>query len=186
MDMRGISAAIGVPLVILLVAGTALAKGGVEQITITGSDLGQSIEIDDPQILDQFNPWGGLHRFLAERFDDREVDSHTLDGPYEVRFSQSGHEWVYEFSYYIAGDDEPGYIVLPEPPTSQGFAHPAGWYRSTAEWDEVMSEHLDEMVTPTDTEREIARWLPPLLVLVSGFALFGLPVMTRRRIREGH
>ncbi len=124
--MKGISAAIGVPVVIMLLAGTALAKGGVEQITVTGPDLEQSIEINDPQILDRFNPWGGLHRFLGERFEGHAVDSHTLDGPYDVRFFQSVHEWVYEFSYFTAGDHEPGYIVLPEPPTSQGFVHPAG------------------------------------------------------------
>jgi len=170
----------------MLLAGTALAKGGVEQITVTGPDLEQSIEINDPQILDQFNPWGGLHRFLGERYEDHEVDSHTLDGPYEVRFSQSVHEWAYEFSYYTAEDHDPGYIVLPEPPPSQGFAHPAGWYRSTTAWDEVMSEHLEQIVTPTVTDPEIARWLPPPLVLVSAFGLFGLAVVIRRRVREGH
>jgi len=183
--MKGLSAAIGVPVVIMLLAGTALAKGGIEQITVTGPDLGQSIEINDPQILDQYNPWGGLHRFLRERLEGDEVNTHTLDGPYEIRFFQSVHEWVYEFSYYTAADLESGYIVLPEPPTSQGFAHPAGWYRSTAAWDEVMSEHLEQIGTPTETVPETARWLPPLPVLVFAFGLFGLAVVIRRRVREG-
>lgn len=182
--MKGISAAVGVPVVIMLLAGTALGKGGVEQITVTGPGLEQSIEINDAQILDQFNPWGGLHRFLSERLEDHEVNTRTLDGPYKVRFFQSVHEWVYEFSYYTAEGHEPGYIVLPEPPLSQGFAHPAGWYRSTAAWSGVMSGHLEEIVAQTETEPDIARWLPQLLLLVSAFALIGLAVVIRRHVSE--
>jgi hypothetical protein len=184
MYMKGISAAVGVPVVIMLLAGTALAKGGVEQITVTGPGVEQSIQINDPQILDQFNPWGGLHRFLSERLEDAEVNTRTLDGPYKVRFSQGVHGWVYEFSYYTAEDDEPGYIVLPEPPMSQGFAHPAGWYRSTPGWSEVMSEHLEEIVTQTETKPELLRWLPQLLPFVSASVLIGLAVVIRRHVRE--
>lgn len=184
MDMKWISAAVGVPVAVMLVAGTTLAKSGVEQITVTGPGVEQSIEINDPQILDEFNPWGGLHRFLSERLEDHEVNTRTLGDPYKVRFFQSVHEWAYEFSYYTAEDHETGYIVLPQPPTSQRFAHPAGWYRSTAAWSEVMSEHLEENVTPTETKPETSRWLPQLLLLVSALLLVGLAVVIRRHLRD--
>jgi hypothetical protein len=184
--MKGISAAVGLSVAMMFLAGTALAKGGVEEITVSGPSLKQSIEINDPQILDQFNPWGGLHRFLSERLEDHDVNTDTLDGPYQVRFFQSLHEWVYEFSYYTDGGHEPGYILLPEPPASsfEGFAHPAGWYRSTAAWSEVMSERLEGLVTPTEAESGIARSLPQLLLFVSAIVLLGLAVVIRRHVRE--
>lgn len=49
-----------------------------------------------------------------------------------------------------------------------------------------MSEQLEQIGTPTNTDPEIRRWLPPFDVLVSAFALFGLAVVIRRRVREGH
>ena len=74
--------------VVALVAMTALAKGGVEQITVSGPGLVDPIEINDPEILEQFNPWGGLWRILDVPVEKKAVESQNLEGPYEVRFWQ--------------------------------------------------------------------------------------------------
>ena len=165
-NVKRIATAAGLFVVLMILAGTAVAKGGVEQITVTGPGLDHPIEISDPQVLDRFNPWGGLHQFLGERLEENVVDTHALEGPYEVRFFEGVQEWGYEFSYYTAEGHEASYILLPEPPESQGFVHPAGWYRSSDAWSEVMSEQLGGVKKPTKSgEGWVGKSLVSLLAI---------------------
>lgn len=169
--------------ILLLVGGTALAKGdGVEQITITGPGLDHQIEISDLITLDRFNPWGGLHRFLEGWVvDEDSVGPETLAGPYRVRFLLDVHEWVYEFSYYTVEGSEPEYIALPQPNGSQGFVLPAGWYRSSDAWREVMSEHLKGAVTSrSGVERPVRKLVGFLLAIV---LLGAVAVAVRRKVQ---
>lgn len=171
--------------VLLLTAATALAKGGVEQITISGPGLDQPIEIDDPEILEHFNPWGGLWQFLDAPVQTNAVELQNLEGPYEVRFFQGVHEWSYSFSYYSSGGGATGYIVLPEPPESHGFVHPAGWYRSSDPWGDVMSEQLAGVVEVTSPAASwIGESLPQLLVLLFAILMLGSFFVIRRQVRE--
>jgi hypothetical protein len=126
---------------VMVMTEAAMAKGGVEQITVSGPGLEQPTVIDDPLILEEFNPWGGLWLFLTDRLEG-DVATPRLAGPYQVGFFQAVHGWVYEFSYYLDEDADIGYILLPPPNTSQGFVHPAGWYKSSDAWNEVMFRHL--------------------------------------------
>lgn len=180
--VKGVSTAAGFCVaILLLLAGTALAKGAVKQITITGPGVDHQIEISDPKILDRFNPWGGLHQFLSKQVDEDSVDPETLVGPYEVRFLLDVHEWVYGFSYYTVEGSEPGYLVLPEPDGDRGFVHPAGWYRNSDAWSEAMSEQLEGVVTPTN---EVGRWVLKLFGFLLAIALVGAVVVAvRRKVR---
>ena len=164
-DMKRLIAFAGTILLMALLAGPALAKEGVERITIAGPQLERSIEISDAEVLTQFNPWGGLNRFLALRLDARPIDWEAFDGPYRVRFFEGSMGWVYEFSYYLSAEEDLGYIVLPEPLSGQGFVHLAGWYSSSASWADFMESRLIGVeVDPVGSGRVVTRWLPVVLL----------------------
>ncbi|MFN2485627.1 MAG: hypothetical protein ABR609_03285 [Acidimicrobiia bacterium] len=186
MRFKGVATAAGFSVaILLLVGGTALAKGdGVKQITITGGGLEHRIEISDPITLDQFNPWGGLHRFIGGPVDEGSVGPETLAGPYKVRFLLDVHEWVYEFSYYTVDGFETGYIVLPEPNGDSGyrFVIPAGWYRSSDAWREVMSERLVGEVAPR-SGGELS--VPKIDGILLALGLVGAVAVAFRRKVEG-
>lgn len=98
-EMKRMAAASMMLVALMLVADLASAKGGVERITIAGPGLEEPIEIRTSQVLAEFNPWGGLLRFVGEQVSENGIDA-TLQGPYKVSFFESTLDWVYEFSYY--------------------------------------------------------------------------------------
>lgn len=89
-------------------------------------------------------------------------------------------EWTYAFSYYPLEGFDSRYIVLPDPPNDQGIVHPAGWYSSTDDWNDVMSEQLDGAPTSTGHgEPRIGGLMGQLFIALSALALLGLVIAVR-------
>jgi len=166
---------------LMLGAGVARAKGGVEQITVVGPEWDHTLEIQDSEILVKFNPWGGLLLFLGGqglRLDEVEV-GRSLDGPYQVRFFEGVMGWEYEFAFYRDEREAAGYLLLPEPDPSQGFVLPGGWYQSSDEWNKVLSEQLGRVMMPSKPD-ETREWILPLWSSFLAVVMVGVVVIVRR------
>ncbi len=124
------------------------AKGSPDKITITGPGLAAPIEITNPEILNQFNPWDG--RFLDK---DRKIVTETpqVGARYKVLFyfkDTSGEFQLYYALYYsTALSGARGDIYLPQEEekwyvmNNETIARKSGWLYASSEWDAFM-QHL--------------------------------------------
>lgn len=136
-------------LMLLVLVPPALAKGSPDKITITGPGLATPIEITDPEILHEFNPWDG--NFLDK---DRRIVEETpkVNVLYEVLFyskDTSGElNLFYTFKYSPAPSSSRGEIYLPQEKdegyvmNNETIARRSGWLYTSAEWDSFMEQLL--------------------------------------------
>ena len=127
----------------------AFAKGSPDKITITGPGLAAPIEITDPSILDQFNPWDG--NFL-DKNRTMVTDTPQDQAPYEVLYysRDPGGEFrlFYAFYYLPAASGMRGQIYLPEEQdkryvmNNETIARRSGWLYASPEWDSFMQRLL--------------------------------------------
>lgn len=130
-------------------APVAFAKGAPDKVTITGPGLAAPIEISDPGILDQFNPWDG--QFLDK---DRTAVTDTPQGtaPYEVLFyfKDAGGELrlFYAFQYLPEPSGMRGRIYLPQENEKYydmnnfTIARRSGWLYANPQWDSFVKPLL--------------------------------------------
>ena len=130
-------------------ASVAVAKGAPDKVTITGPGLAAPIEITDPGILGQFNPWDG--QFLDK---DRTVvtDTPQENAPYEVLFyakdADGGFRLFYAFDYLPEPSGMRGRIYLPQENekyydmNNYTIARRSGWLYASPQWDSFMQPLL--------------------------------------------
>ncbi len=183
-------------LILLIPVPLALAKGSPEKITITGTGLASPIEITDPEILNEFNPWDG--KFLDK---DRRIVEETpeTDTLYEVLFyirDTSGElHMFYAFKYSPGPSGTRGRIYLPQDNEewyemdNQTIARRSGWLYASAEWDALM-EHLikGQRASPSTSASGIASnlitlfmWGPALVIILAGGTVIFWLLWRKRR-----
>ncbi len=135
-------------LILFISVPLASAKGLPDKITITGPGLVSPIEITNPEILRQFNPWDGY--FLDK---ERAIVTETPQGHalYEVLFyvrETSGEfHLFYALNYSPALSGARGTIYLPQENekwyvmNNETIARKSGWLYASPEWDSLM-QHL--------------------------------------------
>lgn len=143
-------------LILFIPAPLAFAKGSPDKITITSPGLASPIEITDPEILNQFNPYDG--QFLEK---DRRYVTGTsqVDALYEVLFyyRDTGGEFRMFYAFYYSPDPSgmQGHVYLPQEKeewnvmNNQTIARREGWLYASAEWDSLMTHLLkDQQASP--------------------------------------
>ncbi|HBY97608.1 MAG: hypothetical protein M5U01_14270 [Ardenticatenaceae bacterium] len=142
-------------IVLLLVSiAPALAKESPDKVTITGPGLASPIEITDPDIVEDFNPWKGQFIDWAR---GRVTDIPPVDPRYEVLIHVKGNDGrfqvIYAFEYAPNPSSAPGYIYLPDRDdtrydlNARTILRPTGWQYASADSDSVISRILKEYAT---------------------------------------
>ncbi len=182
-------------LILFIFVPLAFAKGSPDKITITGPGLAAPIEITNPEILSQFNPWDGY--FLDK---DRTIvtEKPQDDALYEVLFyfrEKSGEfHLFYAFYYSPAPSGKRGAIYLPQENekwyvmNNETIARRSGWLYASPEWDTSMQHLLKDQQTSSSTSISVIANNPiaqiiggsvlAIILLVSTVALW---LLRRRR-----
>jgi hypothetical protein len=151
-------------LVIFSATALVFAKGATTKITITRAGLERPIEINDPEVLKNFNVWSGPGTFAngvegTEGFIVEWASGAVTDRPNELR--------TFEVSFYVRYANRPlseqtdqlAYVVTyaVDPVTGQGYVYLPGrsdepyrlntkaiyrgregnWFRANAAWQTV-------------------------------------------------
>lgn len=157
--MRRVPWSIAISLVMLAVASPGFAKAPADQITIRGPGLEDPVEIIDPHILEQFNPWTG--QFLGEVVEKPTApDSQPYEVVFLLRRAEGEPSVIYGFDYYPGSGHSPGYIKLPSSEEEQGVINrqtiirttDGRWHQATRAWDTVMVDQLDAAAQPGCSE----------------------------------
>ena len=145
-------------LILFISVPLASAKGSPDKITITGPGLASPIEITNPEILSQFNPWDG--QFLDK---DRRIvtEPPQVNALYEVLFyfrETSGEFHLFYALYYsLARSGTRGDIYLPQENekwhvmNNLTIARRSGWLYASPEWDSLMQQLLKDQQTSSPT-----------------------------------
>lgn len=139
----------------------AFAKGSADKVIITGPGLAVPIEITDPSVLSQFNPWTG--QFVDQ---DRTAATGTpeVPTPYEVLFYSNdggGKSQLFYAFYYWRASGARGRVYLPQPQDkwydmdNYTIARGSGWFYASTDWDgfveRLLSNHQASSSTPGPT-----------------------------------
>jgi len=147
-------ALLAVALAGLSLSGTsAVAKGPMDKITVTGGELARSIEITQGDALGEFNPWAG--RFLGERVDRAPDVGNAATVTLYLKDEAGNYEPLYSFEYYREASG--GYIYVPGPGDAayelnrttiitQGDGK---WFKASAGWDALVA--AEEQIRPPAT-----------------------------------
>jgi hypothetical protein len=129
----------------------AFAKGSADKITVSGPGLTNPIEIIDPQILQQFSPWG-------DSFFDLKKGLLAVSKPpkinrlYQINFYLKDADGTLTMRYafqYAPG--QPGYIYLPgindklytlNSSLLPRYGFDGHWIYASQEWDGLMQRQL--------------------------------------------
>lgn len=174
-------------LILLIPVPLALAKGSPEKITITGTGLASPIEITDPVILSEFNPWDG--KFLEK---DRRIVEETpqADNLYEVLFyirdTDGELHMFYAFKYSPDPSGTRGRIYLPLPHENEEWyvmnnetiARKSGWLYASPEWDLFMQHLLKDRQTSSPTSVSVVSSALVVILIISTATLW---LLRRRR-----
>ena len=128
----------------------AFAKGSTDKITVSGPGLTTPIEITDPQILQQFNPWG-------DNFFDLKKGLLAISMPpeinrlYQITFYLKQPDGTFSIQYaFQYAPSQPGYIYLPGK-NDELFklntlnvrdAFDGHWIYASQDWDRLMQRQL--------------------------------------------
>ena len=137
----------------LIQASTALAKGKVEMIAVSGPDLDKPVEITDRNSLEPFLPW-------SRTFIDwgRGIITDPAPGlrTYEVRFYLDRDESpIYVVEYRPEPHGGPGYVYIPPSDMnmqtiltgdSDYWDPNAKWHHATREWGLLIQRALDGLL----------------------------------------
>ena len=134
----------------LLQASTALAKGKVEMIAVSGPGLDKPVEITDRFALEPFFPWGrafidwgrGIIPDPARGLQTYEVQFYLVGG---------GESPDYVLEYRPEPHGGPGYVQIPASDLTTGLGDsdywdPTGkWHHATRAWGLLMQKALEGM-----------------------------------------
>ena len=167
---------------ILLIAGLLLAttpllaKGPADKITISGPGLQGKIEIVDPAILQQFNPW--MAQFI-DRHQSTPTTAPRTDRIYDVAFiMQDRPIYVVQYAPGINGDRGAIYLPGPGDPWYErniGTIIQDGldgkWQSAALSWDAaiqpLIEQHAVATLPATGVVDQAKRWL----IVLSGALL---------------
>jgi hypothetical protein len=165
---RLISAAVAL-LVIFSTTTLVLAKGPTTRITITGAGLQSVVEINDPEVLKNFNVWSGPGTFAngvegTEGFIVDWASGALTDRPNGLRafevsffvkyakrpFSEQTDQLAYIVSYAVDPVTGQGYVYLPGK-SDESYrlntkaihrGHEGKWFRANAAWQTAVEKGL--------------------------------------------
>lgn len=134
---------------------SANAKGLTDKISIIGPGVGSPIEIENPEVLDYFNPWRG--NFIGVGGPLVAPPPPNIKDPYIVKFFVENDKGElilrYVFYYYLNPSGGTGYIYLPGPGepyyrintgTIMRGASDGRWHNALPAWDDVMADTIQE------------------------------------------
>lgn len=153
---------------LIIVGATILvsAKGTTTRITITGAELQNQIEINDPEILKSFNIWSGPGTYVN---DVEGNEGFIIDWAHGMVTERPRGLRDFELSFYVRYANRPfgeqtdqlAYVVLysVDPVTGQGYVYLPGktderyrlntkaiyrgregnWFRATSAWQSVFN-----------------------------------------------
>ena len=142
----------------LLQASTALAKGKVEMIAVSGPGLDKPVEITDRFALEPFFPWGrafidwgrGIIPDPARGLQTYEVQFYLVGG---------GESPDYVLEYRPEPHGGPGYVQIPASDLTTGLGDsdywdPIGkWHHATRAWGLLMQKALEGMPAAGQLDR---------------------------------
>jgi hypothetical protein len=141
---------------VVVSASIGLCKGHSDLILIKrGSD--PPVEIKQPEVLNQFDPWGGQFADWKLGTTPPPVDQSDacrvfffMKWPHRhSSYDRGDLKMIYEFSYVPAANEEPGYVYLPAKgdelyrvniSTIIRDGQDGHWFRASHSWAEAFSK----------------------------------------------